>query len=353
MKRAAPCSVPTRTTTHDALRVGEAGPLSQRALHLALRARAIFLMHPRQEPFEGDLARLRLESVDPKQLVGPRDGVRRERPFPAAEVGDLLRGCELVLDASHVTALARRRAFDRVHGSPLRSAFTARHDITRRCGLRHASTPPAARSATSRRLPFAWSPDRRVHEPRACRQVLRARPGAVRPIVGSALGHDLGGPLAWSLDGGLIATVGVAEDAIGDEPGQRVGRRARVSSTLGVHAFRVGVGAEASTESAETWSGTIGIDGHVLDPLRETTAGGSETGHATEPKGGSHRIATGEGIHEEAIDTMAGGREKKLTRGDGIGRAAAPGRRETGDQGAKVSLNHAPSRWPSMKDANV
>ena len=84
----------------------------------------------------------------------------------------------------------------------------------------------------------------------------------MRPIVGSALGHDLGGPLAWSLDGGLIATVGVAEDAIGDEPGQRVGRRARVSSTLGVHAFRVGVGAEASTESAETWSGTIGIDGN-------------------------------------------------------------------------------------------
>ena len=113
---------------------------------------------------------------------------------------------------------------------------------------------------------------------------------------------------------------------------------------------------DSATENVATTAGaknTIGIDGHVLDPLRETTAGGSETGHATEPKGGSYRIATGEGIHEEARDTMAGRREKKLTRGDGIGRAAAPGRRETGDQGAKVSLNHAPSRWHSMKDANV
>ena len=100
-------------------------------------------------------------------------------------------------------------------------------------------------------------------------------------------------------------------------------------------------------------TGTIGIDGHVLDPLRETTAGGSETGHATESRGGSYRIATGEGMHEGARERIAGRRERKLTRGDGIGRAAAPERRETGDQGAKVSLNHALSTWHSMEDANV
>jgi hypothetical protein len=84
----------------DPLGIREPRAVLQRALHLVLRVLAIVGMHTRQKRREGDLARLRLEPVDPIELIRPGDRVGAHVPFPAAEMGDLLRHGELVLDAA-------------------------------------------------------------------------------------------------------------------------------------------------------------------------------------------------------------------------------------------------------------
>ena len=83
--------------------------------------------------------------------------------------------------------------------------------------------------------------------------------GVLRPIVGSAMGVDLG---AIGVDGWFLGTGAFGTNGIGYRPGQRVAGGARVTSALGLRTFRFGLGAELSHESAETWQGIVGDDGN-------------------------------------------------------------------------------------------
>ena len=78
--------------------------------HLALHALAIVGVHAREELLQGDLARSRRQPVDAVQLVRPGHHAGGEVPFPAADMGDLLRRVELTLEPDrnfglHQTAL--------------------------------------------------------------------------------------------------------------------------------------------------------------------------------------------------------------------------------------------------------
>ena len=80
--------------------------------HLALHALAIVRVDAREEPLQRDLARSRRQPVDAVQLVRPGDHAGGQVPFPAADVGDLLRGVELALEPDrhvglHQTVRAR------------------------------------------------------------------------------------------------------------------------------------------------------------------------------------------------------------------------------------------------------
>lgn len=94
--------------------------------------------------------------------------------------------------------------------------------------------------------------------------------GTVRPVLGSALGLDLGavGFDAWSL--GIFS---LATNKIGYRPGQRLVTGGRVSSALGTPG-RYGLGVEVSHESTETWSGLRPEDGNQgrTDVLAMATA---------------------------------------------------------------------------------
>lgn len=82
--------------------------------------------------------------------------------------------------------------------------------------------------------------------------------GTVRPVIGTALGLDLGrvGVDAWSL--GILS---LATNRIGYKPGQRLITGGRVSSALGTRG-RYGLGLEVWRETAETWSGLAMQDGN-------------------------------------------------------------------------------------------
>ena len=95
--------------------------------------------------------------------------------------------------------------------------------------------------------------------------------GTVRPIVGSAIGYDLG---VVGVDGWFLATLAVAANDIGYRPGQRVAGGVRVSSALGTTNARFGVGSEMSHETTETWGGLQPGDGNLgrTDVLASFTA---------------------------------------------------------------------------------
>ena len=80
-----------------------------------------------------------------------------------------------------------------------------------------------------------------------------------RPVLGSAMGVDLG---AVGVDGWFLATGSFGTNDIGYRPGQRVAGGARVTSTLGLRAFRFGLGGELAHETAETWQGLVGEEGN-------------------------------------------------------------------------------------------
>ncbi len=93
---------PRRTVwTNDALAIGEPTALLESAANFALDAHPVVGVEPRDERLERDRGRLRLEAVDPVELVGPRDAARGEVPLPAPDVCDLLGQRELSLDARH------------------------------------------------------------------------------------------------------------------------------------------------------------------------------------------------------------------------------------------------------------
>jgi len=82
--------------------------------------------------------------------------------------------------------------------------------------------------------------------------------GTVRPTVGSALAWDFG---ALGVDAWTTAILSVATNAIGYRAGQRWATGARVSTALGK--VVVGLGAELSHESTETWAGLGPEEGNL------------------------------------------------------------------------------------------
>ena len=114
----------------DALDMAERTAALYDGRHLALHALAIVRVNTREKLLERDRARPRRQPVDAVHLVGPRHRARGQVPFPAADVGDLLRGVELTLRA----AWSRRR-------SPHRPALCRPHSTS--SGLPGAHTAPA------------------------------------------------------------------------------------------------------------------------------------------------------------------------------------------------------------------
>jgi hypothetical protein len=100
--------------------------------------------------------------------------------------------------------------------------------------------------------------------------------GAFRPVVGSALGVDLG---AVGLDGWFLATLVLGPNSFGYQPGQRIAGGLRATSAFGLRSFRFGLGGELAHESAETWQGSVGDDGNRgrTDVLGVATARWSPT----------------------------------------------------------------------------
>lgn len=84
--------------------------------------------------------------------------------------------------------------------------------------------------------------------------------GTVRPVVGSALGVDLG---SFGLDGWFVGILSSASNAIGYRPGHRMIAGGRISSALGTTRGRFGLGGEVSHESTETWSGLRPDEGNL------------------------------------------------------------------------------------------
>ncbi len=72
--------------------------------HGRLDALAIFRNHAREKIFEVDLERLRFESVNAIELVGPGDDVRSNVPVPAADVSNLLSARELLFASNRSLA---------------------------------------------------------------------------------------------------------------------------------------------------------------------------------------------------------------------------------------------------------
>jgi hypothetical protein len=83
--------------------------------------------------------------------------------------------------------------------------------------------------------------------------------GIFRPVLGSAMGVDLG---AIGFDGWFLATGAFSTNGAGYRPGQRVAGGVRITSALGLRSFRFGLGGELAHESAETWQDTVGDDGN-------------------------------------------------------------------------------------------
>jgi hypothetical protein len=100
--------------------------------------------------------------------------------------------------------------------------------------------------------PFHLGHEGKVHEH------VQFGAGTVRPVIGSALGIDLG---AVGVDAWQLGVLSLAKNQIGYRPGQRMVTGVRVSSTLGTRG-RYGLGTELSHESAETWSGLAMQDGN-------------------------------------------------------------------------------------------
>jgi hypothetical protein len=84
--------------------------------------------------------------------------------------------------------------------------------------------------------------------------------GSVRPIVGTSLAYDFG---RVGVDAFMQATLAIAANAIGYEPGQRLTAGAHVSSTFGASSVRIAAGVELLHESAESWSGVVEQDGNL------------------------------------------------------------------------------------------
>src|SRR5262249_87548 len=128
--------------TDDALWVREPPPARHRSLDFTSGPLAILRVHAGEKRIERDAARLRLQSVNPVELVRPHDGVGARIPFPAADVGDLLGCVELVLRAQG----------SRVHGRRFdHTSHTAHCPRTESCGARTAASPTSSASASKSR----------------------------------------------------------------------------------------------------------------------------------------------------------------------------------------------------------
>jgi len=79
-------------------------------------------------------------------------------------------------------------------------------------------------------------------------------------MLGSALGYDFG---SIGLDGWFLGTMALSANSIGYRPGQRIGAGFRLSSALGTKSARVGLGAEMTHESTETWHGMQEEEGNL------------------------------------------------------------------------------------------
>src|SRR5262249_34968401 len=90
---------PRAVGPHDALRPLEPAAALDREPHLLLHPLTVVGMEAGEEQLERDLARARLEAVDAVELIRPGHARLPQPPLPAPDVGDLLRGRELPLDA--------------------------------------------------------------------------------------------------------------------------------------------------------------------------------------------------------------------------------------------------------------